>query len=255
MDPRIMTLTVASSSSIPLPVLEELVLKYTSPWPSKSNATSTPPVETTPTTNDTPTTSQKRWKRQAKENARRRKRIRRGNRKVFWLPNGTFPGGWFYGVPNFSKWEKNETISCGQSETCGEEKGLPPFGQVLSTRGVVAGDKELEVSVSGAVERGFGFLAGYGPTPLGRFPPLNNEELEIDDRKHPLVGFVSLTVLKEVINQKLYHVVREERQVAYDANFQLHSSHELPLALVTETGKPTNWYTIAVTTAPDKVSA
>ena len=63
-------------------------------------------------------------------------------------------------------------------------------------------------------------------------------------------------IIPQIINQKLYQVVREENQLAYDASFQLHSSSSAApksLLVINDQLRPSNWYSIAVTTTPDKV--
>lgn len=65
-------------------------------------------------------------------------------------------------------------------------------------------------------------------------------------RDHPLFGHVALLVLQEVANRRLFSVVREERQLTYDASFTFQGAHDGILG---------GWYQVAVTAAPAKVNA
>ena len=276
-----MTLTVATSSDTHPILLEEIITTYASSWPLHAANTPPPPTPThshishvpTPVPTRSPTGAptdvsrptnppQARWRRDSKENARRRQRIRRGNRPVFWLPNGTFPGGWFYGVPDFALWE-NVTVVPGTyydphirgkvhvQPTVESTRGVLPntsantmvhwvpshfspeglwfpggwfynvidphdnhsnarLGVPFSTKIIQDVIKNaqrsspthnqavMEVFVEDSVQRGIGYLAGYGPTSLGQFPPRSQEELVADQKRHPLFGFVSLMLMQEV---------------------------------------------------------
>ena len=255
-----MSLTVVTPIKSLASKAEEHIKNYLSSWPALSTEES--PLSNVPSispaTSPSPTKPpQHRWRRRAKENARRRRRIRRGNKKIFWLPNGTFPGGWFYGVPNFTQW-KNPTHE-------GDDAGR--LSQVLSTQDC-GGD--LHVFVKDAIDRGVGYIAGYGPNPLGMFP--GQEMLRNVDvcQNNPLTGFVTMLVMKEVscllcaihifytnsrllqiINQRLHRVVRADNQLAYDATFELHSQVEKGNTV----GVPSDWYAITVTapSSPSKV--
>jgi hypothetical protein len=66
-----------------------------------------------------------------------------------------------------------------------------------------------------------------------------------------IIIFCFLLLLVQIINQKLYQVVREEKQLTYDASFQLHSSGQKSLRPMDANGGATNWYSIAVTAAAD----
>ena len=44
---------------------------------------------------------------------------------------------------------------------------------------------------------------------------------EEERRSHPIFGMVVLMVLQEVANRRLFSVVREERQLTYDASFSV----------------------------------
>ena len=71
----------------------------------------------------------------------------------------------------------------------------------------------------------------------------NNKE---DKRRdHPLFGHAVLQVLQEIANRRLFSVVREERQLTYDASFQLHNFDSVQ----------GGWYTVSVTSSPSQVKA
>jgi hypothetical protein len=195
-----MTLTIAmAADTIPLSTIDDVITNYTSIWPiNPSNTQAILSQVPSGSATQTPPTRppQHRWRRNSKENYRRRKRIKRGNRAVFWLPNGTFPGGWFFGMPDFSKWE-NVTVTNTTDGT--DDTGM--LGKPLSTQEVtatVSGGQEMNIFVEDSVDRGAGYLAGYGPTPLGQFPPVSREEQKVERQQSPLFGFVSLMMLKEV---------------------------------------------------------
>jgi hypothetical protein len=210
-----MTLTVATSANIPQHKLEAYITTYTSLWPPSIPAVTTTtsglsPVPTLTPTDGPPTSPpHHRWRRRSKENAKRRRRIKRGNRRVFWLPNGTFPGGWFYGLPDFSAYENNQTsvesTSFPATKNINKKSDKKDFSTkhlLLSINDDVNDTqmklKGIEVHIDDSVTRGVGYLAGYAPSPLGRFPFRNQLELENDRLKDPLCGYVALLMLKEV---------------------------------------------------------
>lgn len=60
--------------------------------------------------------------------------------------------------------------------------------------------------------------------------------------RHPLFATVALALLQEVINRRLFSVVRERRQLTYDANFHF-SDHERLKG---------GWFLVSVTASPAK---
>mmetsp|Transcript_8529 Transcript_8529/g.10826 ORF Transcript_8529/g.10826 Transcript_8529/m.10826 type:complete len:726 (+) Transcript_8529:2-2179(+) len=60
--------------------------------------------------------------------------------------------------------------------------------------------------------------------------------------RHPVFATAALALLQEVINRRLFSVVRERRQLTYDANFQLSDNERLlgGWFLVTVTASPAN---------------
>lgn len=62
--------------------------------------------------------------------------------------------------------------------------------------------------------------------------------------RHPLFTTVALALLQEVVNRRLFSVVRERRQLTYDANFHF-SDHERLKG---------GWYLVSVTASPAKAN-
>lgn len=125
----------------------------------------------------------------------------------------------------------------------------------------------LAVYLPDSDERAMGYVAGPAPNRWGAYADgtmiadllgkTNNYQKDASVKKgkdnsndkrrdHPLFGHVALLVLQEVANRRLFSVVREERQLTYDASFTFQGAHDGILG---------GWYQVAVTAAPDKVNA
>jgi hypothetical protein len=72
-----------------------------------------------------------------------------------------------------------------------------------------------------------------------------NSERRDERRDHPLFGHIVVQILQEVANRRLFSVVREERQLTYDASFQM-QGHESIMG---------GWYLVSVTSSPQQVSS
>ena len=114
-------------------------------------------------------------------------------------------------------------------------------------------DKQLLTYFQDSEYRAMGYLAGPSANTWGIFADgtnlsdrliakANNGKEEAR-RKHPLFGHVVLLILQEIANRRLFSVVREERQLTYDASFQL-------MGLDSVHG---GWYLVSVTSSPSQV--
>jgi len=68
-----------------------------------------------------------------------------------------------------------------------------------------------------------------------------NED-EIDYRRHPLYPCVTLMLLQEVLNRRLFSTVREKKRLTYDANFHLTGFERIR----------GGWYLVTVTAKPEQ---
>ena len=211
-DPRFMTLTISTSGDIPSFNIDSLIHQYTSTWRSKES--NTPAINyvaqnvptASPTGEPTPPPHH-RWKRNSKNNRKRRRNIHFARKAVFHLPNGTFPGGWFYGVPDYSYvgnmiFHATRDYMKHNNTNYTSSTWLPDFRQIYGPQGrnlslCYVSNKELSVFVEDSVERGVGYVAGDAPTPWGLFPNETKAEREKLEG-NPLSGVVSLMVMKEV---------------------------------------------------------
>jgi predicted Zn-dependent peptidase len=120
---------------------------------------------------------------------------------------------------------------------------------------VAGGKKPLVVYFQDSEERAMGYLAGPCANNWGILS--NGQSLssvisaragnnkEDKRRNHPLFGHAVLQVLQEIANRRLFSVVREERQLTYDASFKLHEFDSVQ----------GGWYTVSVTSSPSQVKA
>eukprot|EP00293_Proteomonas_sulcata_P011156 CAMPEP_0184289098 /NCGR_PEP_ID=MMETSP1049-20130417/1555_1 /TAXON_ID=77928 /ORGANISM="Proteomonas sulcata, Strain CCMP704" /LENGTH=788 /DNA_ID=CAMNT_0026595753 /DNA_START=1 /DNA_END=2369 /DNA_ORIENTATION=- len=70
----------------------------------------------------------------------------------------------------------------------------------------------------------------------------NQEMMDVSDyRNHPLFPCVTLQLLQEVLNRRLFSTVRERKRLTYDANFHLTSFERLK----------GSWYLVTVTAKPE----
>ena len=114
-------------------------------------------------------------------------------------------------------------------------------------------DKQLLTYFQDSEDRAMGYLAGPCANTWGIFSDGSNLSDRLiaragnskDDvrRKHRLFGHGVLLVLQEIANRRLFSIVREERQLTYDASFQL-------MGLDSVDG---GWFLISVTSSPSQV--
>jgi len=121
----------------------------------------------------------------------------------------------------------------------------------------LGGKQQLGVYLPDSDERAMGYLAGPAPNRWGFFSDGrsisqvladangNTNKKDANRRAHPLFGHAALLILQEVANRRLFSVVREERQLTYDASFQL-QGQEILLG---------GWYLVSVTSSPAQVQA
>lgn len=118
-------------------------------------------------------------------------------------------------------------------------------------------DRHVDVHLMDSDERAIAYVAGSGPN---RWGVLRNGERAVDRmnaaegtpsketlqrRSHPLFPAVTLFLLKEVINRRLFSTVREQKRLTYDANFHLTAFERLM----------GSWYLVTVTANPAKAEA
>lgn len=112
--------------------------------------------------------------------------------------------------------------------------------------------QQLGIYLPDSDERAMGYLAGPSPNRWGVYASgetisdlfkAKSGGKKDDRRDHPLFGHVALLILQEVANRRLFSVVREERQLTYDASFQLQSHDSIK----------GGWYLVSVTSSPSQV--
>ncbi|RYY68537.1 hypothetical protein EON63_24705 [archaeon] len=89
--------------------------------------------------------------------------------------------------------------------------------------------RQLGVYLPDSDERAVGYLSGPAPNKYGIFhdgQTLGDKIYQLTNMKdtrysQPLFGYALLQVLGEVVNRRLFSVVREERRLTYDASFEL----------------------------------
>jgi len=114
-------------------------------------------------------------------------------------------------------------------------------GGAPNRAGILADGRRL---VDAVVERLAGSRASSNTN--GNNGGADAPQIQIPERwRHPLFATVALALLQEVINRRLFSVVREKRQLTYDANFHL-SDHDRLKG---------GWYLVSVTASPANADA
>jgi len=100
--------------------------------------------------------------------------------------------------------------------------------------------------VAGAAPNMWGFIAD-GSNVAQRVKDADKKASDYDNkrRSHPLFANVSLSLLSEVMNRRLFSTVRERKQLTYDANFSLGGFERLA----------GGWFLITVTASKEKAQA
>ena len=111
-------------------------------------------------------------------------------------------------------------------------------------------EEPLRVHVSDSDPRAVAYIAGAAPNRLGVLADGRSlveallgtaDTSKAPERwRHPLFPAVALSLLQEVANRRLFSVVRERKQLTYDANFHF-SDHERLNG---------GWYLVSVTASP-----
>eukprot|EP01039_Chlorochromonas_danica_P002675 gene2675-2920_t len=116
----------------------------------------------------------------------------------------------------------------------------------------LGGRQQLGVYLPDSDERAMGYLAGPAPNKYGVLSDgrnLADELVQASGGKkegrweHPLFASAAMQIVQEVANRRLFSVVREERQLTYDASFSFH-----PLEACQG-----SYYTVSVTSSPATV--
>jgi predicted Zn-dependent peptidase len=114
-------------------------------------------------------------------------------------------------------------------------------------------NQQLGVYLPDADERAMGYIAGPAPNKWGVYEDSKTLGEKMQEkfgtskkdsrRDHPLFGHACLMIFQEIANRRLFSVVREEKQLTYDAAFQLQSFESIL----------GGWYIVSVTSSPHKV--
>eukprot|EP00612_Vaucheria_litorea_P006165 CAMPEP_0171474386 /NCGR_PEP_ID=MMETSP0946-20130122/2397_1 /TAXON_ID=109269 /ORGANISM="Vaucheria litorea, Strain CCMP2940" /LENGTH=1090 /DNA_ID=CAMNT_0012004313 /DNA_START=171 /DNA_END=3444 /DNA_ORIENTATION=+ len=118
-------------------------------------------------------------------------------------------------------------------------------------------DRHISVHLNDSDERAVAYVSGLCPNKWGFLrggeslnealkrldPKASKETLEL--RNHPLFPSMALSLLKEVINRRLFSTVREQLRLTYDANFHFLGFERMQ----------GSWYLITVTANPSKAEA
>ncbi|KAJ8608166.1 hypothetical protein CTAYLR_010305 [Chrysophaeum taylorii] len=121
---------------------------------------------------------------------------------------------------------------------------------ISNAAGLPVPDKTMKIHVPDSDPRAVAYISGPSPNRagiLGDGRTLLEALLGSNDAsvaparwRHPLFPTVALALLQEVINRRLFSVVRERKQLTYDANFHF-SDHERLRG---------GWYLVSVTAEP-----
>jgi hypothetical protein len=123
---------------------------------------------------------------------------------------------------------------------------LPPLVEDRSRRFIQVhlpdSNPRAFVYVSGRTPNRWGFMQGGQKLAdyLGQLAPEADENTKTR-RAHPGFPFVSLLLIQEIMNRRLFSNIREKKQLTYDANFRWH-----PYDLY-EGG----WYSVQIAASPD----
>jgi hypothetical protein len=117
--------------------------------------------------------------------------------------------------------------------------------------------KFLELELIDSDPRAVAYVAGSSPNMWGtlsdgttvaeRVMAADKGQSDYDKkrRSHPLFANISLSLLSEIINRRLFSTVRERKQLTYDANFSLTGFERLK----------GGWFLVTVTASKEKAQA
>lgn len=108
--------------------------------------------------------------------------------------------------------------------------------------------QQIGVYLPDSDERAMGYLSGPAPNKWGYYSDgetvsslLQKKSKNKDSKRdHRLFGYVALAIIQEVANRRLFSVVREERQLTYDASFRFQNFDSIL----------GGWYIVSVTSSP-----
>jgi len=133
------------------------------------------------------------------------------------------------------------TLRKDQVDALAEARGEPVPEPTLNIH-VQDSDPRAIAHIAGAAPNRAGLLSD-GRSLLDALLGANGDPDSAPARwRHPLFATVALALLQEVINRRLFSVVRERKQLTYDANFHF-SDHERLKG---------GWYLVSVTASPAK---
>jgi predicted Zn-dependent peptidase len=119
-------------------------------------------------------------------------------------------------------------------------------------------NKQLSIYLPDSDRRAMGYVAGEAPNKWGIFSDgttitdrifdimaktNNNNKGDKERRSHQLFGNILLLIVQEICNRRLFSIVREERQLTYDASFSFIGHESLK----------GGWYMVSVTSSPSEV--
>lgn len=112
---------------------------------------------------------------------------------------------------------------------------------------------QIQMYLPDSDERAIGYISGPSPNLFGIFSDGNTLLTKLQEKyptqtykdyhSHGLFAYFTLSIIQEIINRRLFSVVREERQLTYDANIDF-----APIRIANG-----GYYTISVTSSPEKV--
>uniref|UniRef100_A0A7S1NQ93 Uncharacterized protein n=1 Tax=Eutreptiella gymnastica TaxID=73025 RepID=A0A7S1NQ93_9EUGL len=132
-----------------------------------------------------------------------------------------------------------------------------PYNEPLVKSGLE--ERSLRIYLNDSDERAMGYLGGYAPNHWGVdrngrdigeiLTELSNSDVftrssdaDVARRQHPLFGHTVLSIFREVATRRLFSIVREERQLTYDASFQFQGFDRIRGGM----------YQVSVTTSPQQ---
>ena len=136
---------------------------------------------------------------------------------------------------------------------------LPPVPHVDELVQGPNNNKAIEVLLNDTDERAMGYLGGYAPNhwgidrngkslgdalnELAEKDALNSlSDADVTRRAHPLFGRAVQAIFREVATRRLFSIVREERQLTYDATFMFQGFERINGGM----------YMVSVTTSPEQ---
>ena len=138
-----------------------------------------------------------------------------------------------------------EGQTIGEAMDFGSVPELPIPGKFVELE-LTDSDPRAVAYVAGSAPNSWGTLAD-GTTVAQRVMEADKRQSDYDKRRrsHPLFAHVTLKLLSEIVNRRLFSTVRERRQLTYDANFSLTGFERLA----------GGWFLVTVTASKEKAEA